>query len=98
MEGRTTGIVTQWDEVHGYGFIKEDDTEDEVFVNHRAVKRLNDPRWKHNLFVGERIEFAKGLGRQGYWAVAVTRIQDSPTQSAIVQVTQGASGREPVLV
>lgn len=98
MEGRTTGIVTQWDELHGYGFIEEHETEDEVFVNRRAVKRLDMPRWKHNLFVGEKVEFAKGLGRKGYWAVAVTRFHGPPASSDIMPLSQGASSREPVPV
>lgn len=37
MEDRTTGVVTQSDD-HGYGFIEEDQTEDELFVNRWAVK------------------------------------------------------------
>lgn len=72
MEDRTTGVVTQWDDLHGYSFIEKDGTVDEVFVNRQAVKRLAEPRWHHNLKIGERVEFAKGLGHQGYWAVRVT--------------------------
>lgn len=68
------GTVREWDEARGFGFLVEDLTEQEVFVNRRAVKHQAEPKWRHNLRVGERVTFAKLGSKRGYWAVAVLRV------------------------
>lgn len=77
MEDQKAGTVLEFDELRGYGFILEDGTADEVFVKRRAVKRLSEPNWRHNLKRGERVTYAKSKGRKGYWAAGVQRIEKS---------------------
>lgn len=74
---RRCGTVREWDEVRGFGFLTQDLTGQEVFVNRRAVKRMLEPKWRHNLQVGERVTFCKLSSRRGYWAVAILRMADS---------------------
>lgn len=51
-------------------------TEQEIFVNRRAVKHQVEPKWRHNHRVGERVTFCKLGSKQGYWAVAVLRVTE----------------------
>lgn len=78
MFDRRTGTVKEWDESRGFGFLEEDLTQQEIFVNRRAVKHQAEPKWRHNLRVGERVTFAKLGSRRGLWAVAVLRVPDLP--------------------
>lgn len=66
MENRYMGVVTQWSDEQGNGFLEEDKTGDELFVNRRSVKRVAEPRWRHNLCIGELVEFAKCPCPKGY--------------------------------
>ena len=45
------GVVKRWLSFRGYGFIKCDDSEDEVFVHHTSIKEGN------SLQEGERVRF-----------------------------------------
>lgn len=38
----------------------------------QPVKRVSQPEYKHNLYLGERVEFAKALGLKGFWVAVVT--------------------------
>lgn len=73
---RRYGTVREWDEARGFGFLVEDLTEQEIFVNRRAVKHQVEPKWRHNLRVGERVTFCKLGSKRGYWAVAVLRANE----------------------
>lgn len=74
LRNRKSGTVLEFDEARG--FILEDHRGTEIFVNGRAVKRLNEPPWRHNLKRGERVRFAKTQGVKGYWAAVVKRIEE----------------------
>lgn len=76
MEDRRRGTVLDFDIKTGCGHILEDETGQTVFVNRRAVKRLVEPRWRHNLHPSERVTFAKVAGVRGFWAAAVLRCKD----------------------
>lgn len=52
LEDRRSGTVIDFNEVNGCGNIEEDDTQQPIFVNRRAVKRLAEPRWRHSLRPG----------------------------------------------
>lgn len=80
MFDRRTGTVKEWDESRGFGFLEEDLTQQEIFVNGRAVKHQAEPKWRHNLQVGERVTFAKLGSRRGLWALAVLRVPDLPAR------------------
>lgn len=80
MRDRRKGTVKQWDEARGFGFIEEDYTEQEIFVNRRAVKHQAEPKWRHNLVVGERVTYVKLGSKRGLWAVAVLRASEAPLE------------------
>lgn len=75
LEERTIGTVMYFDEQRGFGFIEEDETFDEIFVNRRSIKWLIEPNLMHNLRNGERVTFAKCLGERGFWAAGVVRVE-----------------------
>lgn len=56
-------------------------TGDLVFVNRRSVKRVSQLEYNHNLNPGKWVEFAKGMGPKGFWAVWVTWLSDFPTST-----------------
>lgn len=96
---RRCGTVREWDEVRGFGFLLEDLTEQEVFVNRRAVKRLMEPKWRHNLKIGERVTFCKLGSRRGCWAVAVLRVADTVPERVVKRDRPGVAapeGKAPV--
>lgn len=63
MQNRINGVVEDFDHTRDHGNIHEERIGDWVFVNRRAVKRVTQPEYKHNLYSRERVEFAKALGR-----------------------------------
>lgn len=91
---RRCGTVREWDEVRGFGFLLEDLTEQEVFVSRRAVKRLMEPKWRHNLKTGERVTFCKLGSRRGYWAVAVLRVADTVPERVLKRDRPGVAAQE----
>lgn len=66
IHDRRAVTVTEFDKVRGFGFILEDHTGEEVFVDRRAVKRFTEPQWFHSLRKGDRVTFAKSQGEKGY--------------------------------
>lgn len=106
MQDRTRAVVAQWDDIHGYSFIEEQDTEDEIFINRWVVKRTEGPRGRQNLWAGELVEFVKALGPRGYFAAGVTHVEEEatrpedvtpPVTTALVPVTTGLIERNTAL-
>jgi CspA family cold shock protein len=60
------GTVKRWLFGRGYGFIKPDEGEDEVFVHHSEVSGVRD------LEEGQRVEFEIEASDRGPRAVKVT--------------------------
>jgi cold shock protein len=61
MATNSTGVVKWFDSTKGYGFIKVDGSEKDVFVHHSAIqgkgfKSLNE---------GDRVEFTITQGQKG---------------------------------
>lgn len=50
---RETGVVKWFSRIKGYGFIKPDEGEQEVFVHYSAI----DGEGYRNLYEGDRVEY-----------------------------------------
>lgn len=71
MDQRETGTVKWFDEKKGYGFIKRDSGDGDIFVHYSAItgrgfRTLND---------GDRVEFGVAPGKQGLTAVNVNKVE-----------------------
>lgn len=69
-ENTTTGVVKFFNSAKGYGFIKVDDQEKDIFVHYSAIvgngyRSLNE---------GDRVEFVISEGRKGPEAKDVRKI------------------------
>jgi CspA family cold shock protein len=63
------GTVKRWLLGRGYGFIKPDEGEDEVFVHHSEVSGVQD------LEEGQRVDFEVEASDRGPRAVKVTLVE-----------------------
>lgn len=63
----STGTVKWFNENKGYGFIKPDDSDKDLFVHHSEIKM----RGFATLNEGQKVEFEVGQGRKGPCAVNV---------------------------
>ena len=70
MSERVTGTVKWFNGQKGYGFIARDGGED-VFVHYSAIEGQEG---FHNLYEGDRVEFAIEQGQKGPAAADVRRI------------------------
>ena len=75
MAGRNEGVVKWFNAEKGYGFIMQDDTEQDIFVHYSAItgtgyKSLNE---------GDRVSFEVVEGRKGMQAAEVEVIQRAST-------------------
>ncbi len=61
-----TGTVKFYDDTKGFGFIIEDDHEEEIFVHHTGLV--------HEIESGDRVQFNIKAGKQGPNAVDVVRL------------------------
>ncbi|PSQ88714.1 MAG: cold-shock protein [Bacteroidetes bacterium QS_8_64_10] len=68
------GKVKWYDSEKGYGFIEQEEGEDDVFVHYSAVDALG---YKEELKEGEEVEFTIEEGPKGLKAVDVERAGSS---------------------
>ena len=61
-----SGTVKFYDDTKGFGFIIEDDHEEEIFVHHTGLV--------HEIESGDRVQFNIKAGKQGPNAVDVVRV------------------------
>ncbi len=78
MSERIEGTVKWFNAEKGYGFIKQNGSDDDVFVHHTAIKmdgyrKLNE---------GDVVEFEITEGRKGPQASEVTVKSHAPTESS----------------
>lgn len=94
MEDRRAGTVSDFNEVNSCSNIIEDGTQQLIFVNRLAVKRLAEPRWRHSLRPGERVTFAKIGGPKSFWAAEVMREREEPPQDIWEEEEESGIGIE----
>jgi CspA family cold shock protein len=76
--GRTQGTVQWFSRVKGYGFVRPDDQEEDVFVHYSAIQGEG----YRNLNEGQRVEFTLEDTPKGPQAVDVVGIEgEDPTES-----------------
>ncbi len=73
MEERIVGTVKMFDAERGFGFIKRDDDQDDVYVHPSEVEEDSRP-----LIKNDRVEFSVEIGERGPRAVAVKRLEGIP--------------------
>ncbi len=77
--GRTTGTVQWFSRVKGFGFVRPDDQEEDVFVHYSSIRGEG----YRNLDEGQRVEFTVEDTPKGPQAVDVIGLE--------AQVTPGAA-------
>jgi len=76
--GRTQGTVQWFSRVKGYGFVRPDEQEEDVFVHYSAIQGEG----YRNLNEGQRVEFTLEDTPKGPQAVDVVGIEgEDPTES-----------------
>jgi CspA family cold shock protein len=70
-DGRTLGTVQWFSRVKGYGFIRPDDQEEDVFVHYSAIRGEG----YRNLNEGQRVEFTVEDTPKGPQAVEVEGLE-----------------------
>ncbi|HDQ72947.1 MAG TPA: cold-shock protein [Chloroflexi bacterium] len=75
--GRTTGTVQWFSRVKGYGFIRPDEQEEDVFVHYSAIRGEG----YRNLNEGQRVEFEVEDSPKGPQAVDVIRLEGEESES-----------------
>ena len=76
--GRVLGTVQWFSRVKGYGFIRPDTQEEDVFVHYSAIQGEG----YRNLNEGQRVEFAVEDTPKGPQAVDVVGLEGEETESA----------------
>lgn len=84
FSGSSAQKAQRWPEVTGYCHLVSGSKR--YFVNHCAVKRLNEPEWCHSFIAGKRVEFAKALDPKGFWAARVTRPKKTPRPQDLLRI------------
>ncbi len=73
MEERIVGTVKMFNTDRGYGFIKRDDDQDDVYFHFSEVEEDSRPLAKD-----DRVEFSVEMGEKGPRASAVKRLESIP--------------------
>ena len=76
--GRTLGTVQWFSRVKGYGFVRPDGQEEDVFVHYSAIRGEG----YRNLNEGQRVEFTLEDTPKGPQAVDVVSIETGEGESA----------------
>jgi len=69
MDNILIGTVLWFDSVKGYGFIKQDNNQDDIFVHFRNVQKQNGERVE--LQQGQKISYEVENGEKGLHAINV---------------------------
>ena len=77
--GRTLGTVQWFSRVKGYGFIRPDGEEEDVFVHYSAIQGDG----YRNLDQGQRVEFTMEDTPKGPQAVDVNGVDAADVESAV---------------
>ena len=75
--GRSLGTVQWFSRVKGYGFIRPDGEEEDVFVHYSAIRGDG----YRNLNEGQRVEFTVEDSPKGPQAVDVVSVMDTDTDT-----------------
>ena len=78
-DGRTVGTVQWFSRVKGYGFVRPDGQEEDVFVHYSAIR---GDGYK-NLSEGQRVEFTVEDSSKGPQAVDVVGIDTAESEPAV---------------
>lgn len=68
-----TGSVIWFNDAKGYGFVRDDEDQREVFCHHTEIRNQKGHR---TLIEGQRVRFMLGSNERGPCARAVTVIED----------------------
>jgi len=72
MSNILTGTILWFDPVKGYGFIKQDNNQEDIFVHFRNIKTINNKRVEPKK--GQKIYYELEDGEKGLHAINVSLI------------------------
>ena len=76
-----TGTVKWFNDQKGFGFIKQDDVNEDIFVHHTAIKMEGF----RTLGPGEPVEYELKQDDKGFKAINVTRGEQAPTTEGAIE-------------
>ncbi len=80
----TTGTIKFFDQTKGFGFIKNDETGEDIFVHIHDVAEED----KDTLDDGDRVTYTVGEGRKGPQAQEVSKIEGEEEGGKVIQMEQ----------